>query len=328
MTSRVDVQPDQPVKQTRHRGVAGEHIPVLLHETMGALIGNPSGVYVDATFGRGGHCKALLEQLAADARVIALDRDPSAVAAAKALSAGDTRFNIVHNSFSQISAVLEAELTTASVDGILMDIGVSSPQLDDPARGFSFRTEGPLDMRMDPTCGPSAAEWLNTAAEADIAEVLFVHGEERHARRIAREIVAQRPLHTTTELADVVASLAPTRKAPYKKHPATKTFQAVRIYINGENEELASGLEQSFGCLKLGGRLAVISFHSLEDRHVKQTFRAWSQPPALPRNLPIRADKIAVKGRLVGGAIKAQAKELTLNPRARSAVLRVIERVA
>ena len=209
-----------------------------------------------------------------------------------------------------------------------MDVGVSSPQLDDPERGFSFRHAGPLDMRMDPSQGVDAAQWLNSADEEVIANVIWRYGEERRSRRIAKAIVAARPLHTTEALADVVSACVPRGNAKSAKHPATKTFQAVRIFINDELQELQRGLQGAFDSLAVGGRLAVISFHSLEDRQVKQAFKALSQPPVLPRRLPVQDAQTVVRGRLVSGPIRAGQRELDANPRARSATLRVIERVA
>lgn len=311
---------------------APEHIPVLLAEAVTHLLGGVAAkrtapvVFVDATFGRGGHSRALLEKLTADDQLIGLDRDPDAVAAGGRLAATDSRFSIQQARFSQIEKILQ-DIGATSVQGLLMDIGVSSPQLDSPARGFSFSVDGPLDMRMNPAEGVSAAEWLNTAAEEDIAKVLWMHGEERQSRRIARAIVAARPLHTTAELASTVAEVTPRPKGVQRKHPATKTFQAVRIFVNEEASELDKGLQQAFDALAVGGRLAVISFHSLEDRKVKHAFRHLSQTPKLPRRLPVRELEQAVPGRLVAGPIKPSLAELATNPRARSATLRVIEKV-
>ena len=309
-----------------------EHIPVLLAEAVTHLLGGVAAkrtapvVLVDATFGRGGHSRALLEKLTANDQLIGLDRDPDSVAAGGRLAATDSRFSIQQARFSQIEKILQ-DIGATSVQGLLMDIGVSSPQLDSPARGFSFNVDGPLDMRMNPAEGVSAAEWLNTAAEEDIAKVLWMHGEERQSRRIARAIVAARPLHTTAELASTVAEVSPRPKGVQRKHPATKTFQAVRIFVNEEASELDKGLQQAFDALAVGGRLAVISFHSLEDRKVKHAFRHLSQPPKLPRRLPVRELEQAVPGRLVAGPIKPSLAELATNPRARSATLRVIEKV-
>ncbi len=311
-----------------------EHLPVLLQETVSYLLGfngaseasEPSGTFVDATFGRGGHSRELLKHLMPNSSLIGLDRDPDAVAQGAVLAEQDPRFSIHQARFSGLSQVLK-ELNIANVQGVLMDIGVSSPQLDNPERGFSFSAEGPLDMRMNPAEGQSAADWLNAADEGDIAQVLWMYGEEKHARRIAKAIVAARPMHTTFELADVVSGATPKPRGPQRKHPATKTFQAVRILVNEETNELEQGLQQGFQSLAVGGRLAVISFHSLEDRKVKQAFRQLSQPPKMPRRLPLRHVEEQVLGQLVCPPIKAALAEQTANPRSRSATLRVIERV-
>ena len=318
------VQP-QPVAadSTVHK-----HLPVLLVETMQALSISKDGVYVDATFGRGGHCRAMLEALSDRGRVIALDRDPQAIAAAENLRIAETRLQVFQARFAELDSVIAGLGLNGAIQGVLMDVGVSSPQLDDPERGFSFRHAGPLDMRMDPSQGVDAAQWLNSADEEVIANVIWRYGEERRSRRIAKAIVAARPLHTTEALADVVAACVPRGNAKSAKHPATKTFQAVRIFINDELQELQRGLQGAFDSLAVGGRLAVISFHSLEDRQVKQAFKALSQPPVLPRRLPVQDAQTVVRGRLVSGPIRAGQRELDANPRARSATLRVIERVA
>ena len=318
------VQP-QPVAadSTVHK-----HLPVLLVETMQALSISKDGVYVDATFGRGGHCRAVLEALSDRGRVIALDRDPQAIAAAENLRITDTRLQVFQARFAELDSVIAGLGLNGAIQGVLMDVGVSSPQLDDPERGFSFRHAGPLDMRMDPSQGVDAAQWLNSADEEVIANVIWRYGEERRSRRIAKAIVAARPLHTTEALADVVAACVPRGNAKSAKHPATKTFQAVRIFINDELQELQRGVQGAFDSLAVGGRLAVISFHSLEDRQVKQAFKALSQPPVLPRRLPVQDAQTVVRGRLVSGPIRAGQRELDANPRARSATLRVIERVA
>jgi len=309
------------------KAAAEEHIPVLLREVLHTLIQSDSGTYVDGTYGRGGHCRAMLARLAPTAKMIGVDRDPEAVNNAQALVEKDSRFSIFHARFSQLSEVLSEAGIDAGAQGILLDIGVSSPQLDDSSRGFSFNADGPLDMRMDPTQGMSAAQWLNTADEEDIAKVLFIHGEERSSRRIAKNIVAARPLSTTLQLADIVEACVPRNRNNMAKHPATKTFQAIRIFINEEDSELREGLEHAFAALAIGGRLAVISFHSLEDRQVKHVFRGLSRPPAMPRRLPVRHSEQGVRARLIGKGVKAQSDELATNPRARSATLRVIERV-
>ena len=318
------VQP-QPVAadSTVHK-----HLPVLLVETMQALSISKDGVYVDATFGRGGHCRAMLEALSDRGRVIALDRDPQAIAAAENLRIAETRLQVFQARFAELDSVIAGLGLNGAIQGVLMDVGVSSPQLDDPERGFSFRHAGPLDMRMDPSQGVDAAQWLNSADEEVIANIIWRYGEERRSRRIAKAIVAARPLHTTEALADVVAACVPRGNAKSAKHPATKTFQAVRIFINDELQELQRGVQGAFDSLAVGGRLAVISFHSLEDRQVKQAFKALSQPPVLPRRLPVQDAQAVVRGRLVSGPIRAGQSELDANPRARSATLRVIERVA
>jgi 16S rRNA (cytosine1402-N4)-methyltransferase len=309
------------------KAASEEHIPVLLREVVHSLIQADSGIYVDGTYGRGGHCRSMLARLAPDAKMIGLDRDPEAVAAAQMLAQADPRFSIFHARFSQLADVLEQAGIVGGAQGILLDIGVSSPQIDDASRGFSFNSDGPLDMRMDPTQGLSAAEWLNTSVEEDIAKVLFVHGEERNSRRIAKNIVAARPLSTTLQLADIVEACVPRNRNNMSKHPATKTFQAIRIFINAEDQELRAGLEHAFAALAIGGRLAVISFHSLEDRQVKHVFRGLSRPPSMPRRLPVRHSDQGISARLIGKSIKAQSDELATNPRARSATLRVIERI-
>ena len=306
------------------KGSNPDHIPVLLEEVLNNLVQCAAGTYVDATFGRGGHSRALLQRLTAGARVIALDRDPAAGAEGRLLAAEDDRFNIQQGRFSQLAQILDA-LHVEQVTGVLMDLGVSSPQLDEAERGFSFRLPGPLDMRMDPEQGESAADWLNRAEEADIAKVLKDYGEERFARRIAKAILAARPLQDTVALAKLVADAIPGRAQP-GKHPATRTFQAVRIYINQEMAELEAGLAAAFAALAPGGRLAVISFHSLEDRVVKQFFRSLTRPPAVPRRVPLRHEQMVTQARAVAGPVRAGLKEGESNPRARSATLRVVEK--
>ena len=301
------------------------HAAVLAQEATEALNIRPDGIYVDCTFGRGGHSRRILEQLGKGGRLIALDRDPEAVTAGRAIR--DPRFAIVHCAFSGVSRVLQSEGVTG-VDGLLLDLGVSSPQLDEGHRGFSFRHDGPLDMRMDPGHGLSAAEWLATASEADIRGVIKNHGEERFAKQIAAAIVAARargPLDTTRQLAALVAEAVPAREP--RQDPATRTFQALRIHVNQELEELSVVLPQCANLLNPGGRLAVISFHSLEDRIVKRFMRAQSRADALPARLPVRArDLPQPRLRLIGRAVRAGAAEVAANPRARSAVLRIAER--
>jgi 16S rRNA (cytosine1402-N4)-methyltransferase len=270
----------------------------------------------------------MLAELSDRGRVIALDRDPHAIAVAEKLRTVEPRLQVFQARFAELDTVMEGLGLSGAIQGVLMDVGVSSPQLDDPDRGFSFRHAGPLDMRMDPSQGVDAAQWLNSADEEVIANIIWRYGEERRSRRIAKAIVAARPLHTTEALAEVVAACVPRGNAKSAKHPATKTFQAVRIFINDELQELQLGVQAAFESLAVGGRLAVISFHSLEDRQVKQTFKALSQPPVLPRRLPVQDSHAVVRGRLVSGPIRAGQSELDANPRARSATLRVIERVA
>jgi 16S rRNA (cytosine1402-N4)-methyltransferase len=303
-----------------------EHRTVLLYEALAALALQPGGRYIDATFGRGGHSRAILERLGPQGRLLALDRDPQAVAAGLAWI--DRRFAIVQAPFSALADVARAA-GLASVDGILLDLGVSSPQLDDPARGFSFRFDAPLDMRMDPGSGESAAEFLARAGERQIAEVIRSHGEERFAHAIAKALVAARarqPVATTGQLAALVEQAVRTREPG--QHPATRTFQALRIFVNQELEELALVLPRALQLLAPGGRLAVISFHSLEDRIVKRFLRAGAQPDTLPARLPLRAAELPPPVlRLVGKPQRPGAGEIAANPRARSAVLRVAEKL-
>jgi 16S rRNA (cytosine1402-N4)-methyltransferase len=300
------------------------HRAVLLEEALAALAICKDGVYVDATFGRGGHSRAILQRLGPAGRLIALDRDPQAVEAARAIA--DARFCIAHAPFSELTRVLEAQ-GVGQVQGVLADLGVSSPQLEDPARGFSFRADGPLDMRMDPTRGVSAADWLATATEQQIREAIGGYGEERFAKQVAKAIVdarAREPLRRTEQLAAVVAAAVRTREVG--QNPATRTFQALRILVNRELEEVALMLPQAIRRLAPGGRLAVISFHSLEDRLVKRFMRACSED-RLPRDLPIRARELPQAPlRIAGKALRASAAEVSANPRARSATLRVAER--
>ena len=303
-----------------------QHATVLLHEAVEALQIKLGGIYVDGTFGRGGHSRLILQRLGQQGRLIALDKDPAAVAAGQQIS--DARFQLVHSDFEALTEVLR-RLSVGKVDGVLLDLGVSSPQLDDAERGFSFRFDAPLDMRMDSSRGQTAAEWLASVDESFLGEVIHDYGEERFAKQIARALVAARKeqaILTTRQLSEIIAKVVRTREPG--KNPATRTFQAIRIYINRELEELTHILPQCVDCLKPGGRLAVISFHSLEDRIVKRFMRDMAQGDKLPMGLPIRAADIpAGKMKLVGKAIYAGAEELAANPRARSAVLRVAERL-
>jgi len=303
------------------------HKTVLLNEAVEALRIKADGTYVDATFGRGGHSREILARLGRTGKLIAIDRDPEAVASAASLA--DSRLTVLQMAFGRIERVV-AEANLAGVDGVLLDLGVSSPQLDSAGRGFSFRLDGPLDMRMDAGHGITAAEWLAQASEQEIREVIRRHGEERFAKQIARAIVAARssgPVDRTRQFAQIVAKAVPTRE-PHQD-PATRTFQAIRIHINQELEELQTGLKAAMGCLRTGGRLAVISFHSLEDRMVKQAMRALAHPAEPPKGVPLRVSELPRAGyKLIGKAQRPGAAEVAANPRARSAILRVIERVA
>jgi 16S rRNA (cytosine1402-N4)-methyltransferase len=301
-----------------------EHSAVLLPEALEALAIRAGGTYLDATFGRGGHSRAILAHLGPQGRLIALDRDPEAVEAAASIS--DPRFSIAHAPFSQLDEVLRAKRIEV-LDGALFDLGVSSPQIDKAERGFSFRKDGPLDMRMDPTRGESAAQWLATASESDIREVIRDYGEERFAKQIAAAIVAARaaePLGRTRQLAHLVGEAVRTREAG--QDPATRTFQALRIFVNRELEEVSLSLPLAASRLAPGGRLAVISFHSLEDRIVKNFIRSCGIPD-LPRDLPLRASEMPQPLLMpVGRAVKAGTTEVRANPRARSATMRIAER--
>lgn len=300
------------------------HVPVLLSETLEGLYVGDDGTYLDATFGRGGHARAVLAKLGPRGRLLLMDRDPAAVAAARREFASDARVAIRHGNFADLA---DWDATLAGLDGVLLDLGVSSPQLDDAQRGFSFRADAPLDMRMDPTSGMSAADFLARANEKEIADVLWNYGEERMSRRIARAIVARRadaPIARTGELAELVAGIV--GRPPSGKHPATRSFQALRIAVNGEMDALQRGLRAAVARLRVGGRLCVISFHSLEDRAVKQFLRDQSQAPATRRGLPPPAPE-SLSLRLIGHAQMPGEAELARNPRARSAVLRVAEKL-
>lgn len=304
------------------------HQPVLLAETLIALNIRPGGVYLDATFGRGGHTAAILEQLGPQGQILALDRDPAAQQCATARFNGDARFTFVRTAFSRLAQVVEQRGLTGRIDGALLDLGVSSPQLDDPARGFSFSQNGPLDMRMDPDSGLSAAEWLQQVSAAELERVLAELGEERFHRRVASAIIAARrsaPITTTAQLAAIAAAAVPTREPG--KHPATRTFQAIRIAINDELQELQAALQGIVQVLAPKGRLAALSFHSLEDRVVKRFMREQARGLELPLDLPVMGLPEGMTLRLIGRAIRASAAEIAANPRARSAVLRVAERL-
>ena len=304
---------------------ADAHVAVRLDEVLEGLRVRADGTYLDGTFGRGGHARALLDRLDASGRLLLMDRDPAAVAVARRDFAGDARVAIRHGSFADLA---DWDATTAGLDGVLLDLGVSSPQLDDATRGFSFRADAPLDMRMDPSSGESAAQFLARANESEIADVLWKFGEERMSRRIARAIVEHRrevPIASTAEFAELVARVV--GRSPSGKHPATRSFQALRIAVNGELDALEKGLQGARARLRSGGRLAVISFHSLEDRAVKQFLRAQSQAPAARRGLP-PPPSMEPRMKLIGHAQFPGEEELARNPRARSAVLRVAEKLA
>ena len=304
-----------------------QHIPVLSKEVVSNLFTSRDGVYVDMTFGRGGHCLAALELLSQKARVIGLDRDLQAIESAELLSATDSRLTPAHSKFSDLKITL-AQLGLGLVQGILMDLGVSSPQLDDPARGFSFQSNGPLDMRMDRSNETTAADWLNKATATEIELALRKLGDEKQARAIAKEIFLQRPLSTTRELSDLVLSVKGNKNRRNRVHPATKTFQALRMVVNSETDELSEGLESAFESLVIGGRLAVISFHSQEDRIVKSFFyEKCGRTNPLPRRIPIKGDAILTEAKMLPGPIQPGIQELNENRRARSARLRIIEKI-
>ncbi|EJD6376822.1 MULTISPECIES: 16S rRNA (cytosine(1402)-N(4))-methyltransferase RsmH [Providencia] len=310
-----------------------KHVTVLLDEAVNGLNIKPNGIYIDGTFGRGGHSRLILSQLGAQGRLIAIDRDPEAIKAAQAID--DPRFMIKHGPFSAIAEYVEEEGLAGKIDGVLLDLGVSSPQLDDPERGFSFMRDGPLDMRMDPTRGQSAQQWLMDAEADDIAWVLKTFGEERFAKRIARAIVErnhnpeEEPLTRTRHLAELIAKVSPMKDR--HKHPATRSFQAIRIYINSELEEIEKALEGAMNVLAPKGRLSVISFHSLEDRLVKRFIRKNSKGPSVPAGIPLTEAQIKELGAAQLrdlGKMKPSENEIDENPRARSSVLRFAEKAA
>jgi 16S rRNA (cytosine1402-N4)-methyltransferase len=305
------------------------HKPVLLDEVLAGLSVQVDGRYCDATFGRGGHSAAILAQLGPHGRVCAIDRDPAAIAAGRERFAAEPRLTLLRGSFGRLGELVRAAGWEGGLQGVLLDLGVSSPQLDEASRGFSFMQDGPLDMRMDNESGQSAAQWLARAGEREIADVIFKFGEERFSRRIARAIVAARaqaPVTTTGRLAQVVAGAVPTREPG--KHPATRSFQAIRIFVNREFEELDAALPQAVELLAPRGRLCVISFHSLEDRTVKRFLRREAQGDPVYAGLPEVPPHARPRLRLVGGAVMPGDDEVARNPRARSAVLRVAERIA
>ncbi len=310
-----------------------QHISVLLNESIDGLAIKPDGVYIDGTFGRGGHSRTILSKLGENGRLFSIDRDPTAIAEANKID--DPRFTIIHGPFSKMADYAEDFGLTGKVDGVLLDLGVSSPQLDDAERGFSFMKDGPLDMRMDPTTGISASQWLMQADVDDISWVLKEFGEERFAKRIARAIIAHReddekePLSRTSHLAKLISDASPSREK--KKHPATRSFQAIRIYINSELEEIDTALKGALSVLAPEGRLSVISFHSLEDRMVKRFMRKESRGPEVPHGIPLTEDQIKKLGsaalKTVSKAIKPSSQEVEINNRSRSSMLRIAEKL-
>lgn len=303
------------------------HIPVLKREALAALNIRQDGTYLDATLGRAGHSKAIVDCLGDEGRLIALDRDPSAIAVGQSHFADDQRVQIIHGEFANMFELLKTVAGIDKVDGILMDLGVSSPQLDEAERGFSFMRDGELDMRMDTTRGQSAAQWLAEVEEADLVKVLFEFGEEKFARRIARAIVLTREtdqISSTAQLAAIIEQSVP--KKDKHKHPATRSFQAIRMYVNQELAQISQALPQAVELLNQGGRLAVISFHSLEDRLVKRFIRSYSTPNLPPKNVPVVESDYLTPLQAIGRAVKPSVEEIQSNPRSRSSVLRVAER--
>ncbi|WP_432696316.1 16S rRNA (cytosine(1402)-N(4))-methyltransferase RsmH [Marinobacterium sp. YM272] len=304
---------------------AFSHTTVLLEEAVTSLVTNPSGFYVDGTFGRGGHSERILRELDDQGHILAIDKDPQAIAHAGERFGDEPRFSICHGSFAELDRFVADAGMTGKVDGILLDLGVSSPQLDDPERGFSFLNDGPLDMRMDTSSGESAADWINRAPEAEIADVIYHYGEERFSRRMAKAIVAAReeePITTTARLAKIIAEANP--RWEKGKNPATRAFQGIRIHINRELEDVEQVLEKSLDVLAVGGRLVVISFHSLEDRLVKRFIRKYVKGDEhLPPGIPVTDEMLNQRLSSGGKAVKASKDEVAANPRARSAVMRV-----
>ncbi|MBF7730343.1 16S rRNA (cytosine(1402)-N(4))-methyltransferase RsmH [Pseudomonas sp. N040] len=306
------------------------HVTVLLDEAVNALAITPAGCYLDGTFGRGGHSRLILRQLGSAGRLLGFDKDPQAIAAGQQLAAEDGRFVVVQRSFAELAEEVAALGLTGKINGVLLDLGVSSPQLDDPERGFSFMNDGPLDMRMDPSRGISAAQWINSASEEEVAHVFKEYGEERFARRMARAVVLRRseqPFARTADLAKVLTVANPAWEKG--KNPATRAFQGLRIYVNSELDDLQRGLQAALDVLAIGGRLVVISFHSLEDRMVKQFMRVQAKGEAdkLPRNLPIIPQAFEPRLKLLGKPQFASDAETRANPRSRSAVMRVAEKL-
>lgn len=304
------------------------HETVLESEAIQALEIKAAGNYIDATFGRGGHSKAILSSLNEKGSLIAIDRDPEAIAVAKELRDQDPRLGVIQAEFGRLGELKETEALMGKVDGVLFDLGVSSPQLDNPDRGFSFTKNGPLDMRMNPMDQLCAKQWINHSAEKEIANVLFDFGEERHSRRMAKRIIearAESPIETTWELAEIIKDANPSWEKG--KHPATRAFQAIRIRVNDELEEIAAGLDEALDLLGAGGRLVVISFHSLEDRIAKKFITDKSLGDSFPRDLPVTNEQLRPELKKIGKPIKASKAEIMNNPRARSAVMRVAEKL-
>jgi 16S rRNA (cytosine1402-N4)-methyltransferase len=307
----------------------GVHVTVLLEEAVQGLLTDKSGFYIDGTFGRGGHSGLVLEGLSEAGCLLSIDKDPQAIAVGNLQFGKDSRFELVQESFADMRALVESRNKLGEVAGILLDLGVSSPQLDQAERGFSFSHDGPLDMRMDDSAGITAAQWVNSASESEIVRVLKEYGEERFARRMARAILQERaaePIITTSRLAKIIAAAHPAWERG--KNPATKAFQGIRIHINDELKDLEQVLDDTLDMLAVGGRLVVISFHSLEDRRVKRFIQRHVKGDDLPAGLPVTADKLNKRLKLVGKMIKAGEQELEMNPRARSAVMRVAEKIA
>jgi len=306
-----------------------KHIPVLIREAVDALNVREGGIYVDATLGRGGHARQIAQQMGAIGKLIAFDRDPRAIELGLEVFKDDRRVTVIHSEFSRMANVLQEQVDIEKVDGVLMDLGVSSPQLDQAERGFSFMRDGELDMRMDTSKGESAAEWLARVEERDLMMALFDLGEEKFARRIARAIVLTREetkIESTLQLASIIAGATP--KKDKNKHPATRSFQAIRLHVNQELSQVSEALPQAVQLLSEGGRLAVISFHSLEDRIVKRFMRELSTPNLPPKNIPVAEDAYLTPLKLLSRAIKPSKQEIEENPRSRSSVLRIAERTA
>lgn len=309
--------------------LSSRHETVLQNEAVAALSIKPDSCYIDATFGRGGHSRAILDQLGPDGRLLVFDRDPQAIEVARSMQSQDSRLVVTRAPFSELGATVEQCGMTGSIGGVLFDLGVSSPQLDNAERGFSFSKDGPLDMRMDPDHGISAEQWINSASEREIADVLYEFGEERHSRRMARRVVQERELQRitrTAQLAEIIKEANPAWEKD--KHPATRAFQGIRIFINGEFDELRKGLEQALAVLAVGGRLVVISFHSLEDRIVKKFIAMQTKGDNFPRGVPVTAAMLNPTLKSIGKAVKPSSVEVDKNPRARSAVMRVAEKIA